>query len=168
VKDKYIDLLAILPSNEVVEGLVNNFFLEANWFFMVLEPHYFKAKLNQWLDLGGYPSKLEVDQIPPELHYFPALLFQVSAVSLQILPLGTDFAKSNALSDFAACDRLSEEYSSAGMEVARLLGKRTSSIDAVQYNLLRCVYLKNCSRGAESWHSLGDSIRYGHCCLVIT
>ncbi|KAK9323502.1 fungal-specific transcription factor domain-containing protein [Lipomyces orientalis] len=40
-----------------------------------------------------------------------------------------------------------------------ILGRHNSTVTAVQHDLLRALWLKNCSRATESWHSLGNAIR---------
>ncbi|KAK9313997.1 hypothetical protein V1522DRAFT_438057 [Lipomyces starkeyi] len=40
-----------------------------------------------------------------------------------------------------------------------ILGRHNSTVTAVQHDLMRALWLKNCSRATESWHSLGNAIR---------
>ena len=160
MEDRLRGLVKQLPSNIIAKELVDVFFSEANWYFGVLERHYFDKLHNAWyavsdvmLPKGGFGNILR------DLQYFPALLFQVLAVALQYLPPNTASAKALHLEDPAVCDRLSQEYSRLGMDIMALLGRHNSSLTAVQQDLMRALWLKNCSRGTESWYSLGDAIR---------
>jgi hypothetical protein len=160
MEGRFRGLVKQLPSNTIAEELVNVFFSEANWYFGVLERHYFDKLHNSWHALSdAMPPKGEFGNILRDLQYFPALLFQVLAVALQYLPPNTASARVLHLKDPAACDRLSQEYSRLGMDIMALLGRHNSSPTAVQQDLMRALWLKNCSRGTESWYSLGDAIR---------
>jgi len=160
MEDRFRGLVKQLPSNTIAKELVDVFFSEANWYFGVLERHYFDKLHNSWHTVSGaMPTKGEFGNILRDLQYFPALLFQVLAVALQYLPPNTASARVLHLEDPAACDRLSQEYSRLGMDIMTLLGRHNSSLTAVQQDLMRALWLKNCSRGTESWYSLGDAIR---------
>lgn len=160
-KDQYQNLVAKIPSDVVIDDLARNFFTEANWYFMVLEEYYFKSTLSNWLSQRQNPTGLDLDHLPRELHYFSALLCQVLAISLQILPPATESSRVLGLDDFDACDKMSLDYSTMGVDIIRLLGRNNSTLDGVHHDLLRCVWIKNCSRGTEAWYSLGDAIRCG-------
>lgn len=40
-----------------------------------------------------------------------------------------------------------------------VLGRHRPTMTAVQHDLTRALWLKDCGRGTESWHSLSNSIR---------
>lgn len=61
------------------------------------------------------------------------------------------------------CDRLAHEYGKIGMEIMSLLGRHSSTLTAVEHDLLRSGWLKNYSRGTEAWHLLGSAIRFVIC-----
>ena len=160
MEDRFRSLLKQLPSNIIAKELVDVFFSEANWYFGVLDRYYFDKLHISWHAVSdAMPPKGEFGNILRDLQYFPALLFQVLAVALQYLPPNTASARVLHLEDPAACDRLSQEYSGLGMDIMALLGRHNSSLTAVQQDLMRALWLKNCSRGTESWYSLGDAIR---------
>ena len=154
--DRLHSLVNQLPPRPVAEALVDVFFSEANWYFLVLERYYFNSLYSSWLaDTHIY----DIGRLPLAEQCFPALFFQVLAVALQFLPLNTAVSKVLHLQDYNACDRLSEKYSSAGAEIMQLLGRHKPTLTAVQADLMRAVWLKNCSRGTESWYSMADAIR---------
>jgi hypothetical protein len=159
-KDKFRNLVSQLPPHLVIIELVGSFFTEANWYFLVLERYYFDKLHSSWLVVSDIVSKQgDLENLSPNLQYFPALLFQVLAVALQFLPPDTASARTLHLEDSTACDQLSEEYSRIGMDIMTLLGRHNSTLTAVQHDLMRALWLKNCSRGTESWYSLGNAIR---------
>jgi hypothetical protein len=102
---------------------------------------------------------MNIQGISRDLQYFPALLFQVLAVALQFLPPGTSSARILQIEDVSARDILSQRYSTIGMEVVAILGRHNTTLTAIQHDLMRALWLKNCSRGMESWYSLGTAIR---------
>lgn len=87
-------------------------------------------------------------------------LFQCLALSLQFQPL--DFDCSLDSLKYAAgmsFDDLASDYSESGMSIMALLGKRHTTLVAVQAGFLRTSFLKNCGMIPESWHSLSQTIR---------
>jgi hypothetical protein len=159
MEDKVRNLVNELPPDHVAKELVENFFSEANWFFLVLERYYFTNLHSSWLVLRNIASRGHLGNLPHELQYFLALLFQVLAVALQFLPPNTESSNVLDLENSRACDQLSQKYSKIGMEIMQLLGRHNSALTAVQHDLMRALWLKNCCRGTESWYSLGDAIR---------
>ena len=157
-KAKIQALIAKLPPRPVVEALTSFFFDAVNWHYFILERVYFDSLLSRWpptdrMEAVGY---LTVAELSMELRYFPTLLFQVIALSLQFVPNDWD-----ALAELpTARDSAAQVYSDLGHELLSLLGRPGLSITAVQADFLRSSWLKNCGRGIESWHMLGSAIRF--------
>lgn len=149
-----------LPPPLLAMQLVTSYFTEANWYSLILERYYFDQLHGSWLAVSDTIFKgYNLESLSRDLQYFPALLFQILAVALQSLPPGTTCASTLHLEDTNSRDRLSQEYSKRGMDIMDSLGRHDSTITAVQHDLLRAKWLKNRSRGTESWYSLGTAIR---------
>ena len=131
-----------------------------NCYFGILEKYYFEKLYNSWYTAdddmirdGNFECLL------PDLYHFPALLHQVLAVALQFLPPDMPTARISKVEDFRNNYRLSQKYSERGMEIMTLLGRHNPTIAAVEHDLMRSLWLKNCSRGKEAWHTLSSAIR---------
>lgn len=145
-----------LPSDSITTSLVDVYFTEANWWFMVLERYYFTRLFQLWLDTGAKSVKhRNIQSLSRDLQYFPGLLFQVIAVALQFLPANHPLQhhKNQDL------ELESQKYSRMGVEIINLLGNQNCTITSVEFGLMRCLWLKNCSRGNEAWYTLGNTIR---------
>ncbi|KAL6826486.1 hypothetical protein V8C40DRAFT_216562 [Trichoderma camerunense] len=149
--------VAKLPPRSVTEALVDFFFDEVNWHYFILERLYFNDLFSRWPPKERTePVKyLKPTQLSTELRYFPSLLFQVIALSLQFLPPDWDVLPKPSLRALAT----SRTYSDLGDELLHFLGRPGFAIATVQADFLRSSWLKNCGRGVESWHAVGNSIR---------
>lgn len=151
-------LIAELPSRPVIEALIDFFFDEVNWHYFILERFYFDSLLSRWppAEETEAVSYLTTVELSMEIRYFPALLFQVLALSLQFVPAEWDI-----LAKLPAT-RVSgpRTYSDLGDELLLLLGRPGLALTAVQANFLRSSWLKNCGQGIESWHTVGAAIRF--------
>lgn len=149
-------LIAKLPPRTVIEALVKVFFDEVNSHYFILEQFYFDELFSRW------PSKeviepvkhLNFTQLSTELRYFPSLLFQVIALSIQFLP--PDWNLSSGVSYELSTSRT---YSDLGDRLLYLLERPGLAITAVQADFLRSSWLKNCGRAVEAWHTVGYAIR---------
>jgi hypothetical protein len=90
-----------------------------------------------------------------ELQYYPAVLFQVLALTLQFLSPDEPVLSKLSTNELSS----PQEYSDMGEELLSLLGRQAATVAAVQADFLRSSWLKNCGRGVESWHTLGRAIR---------
>lgn len=154
------DLCAMVPSQAVTEELIQVYFSEANWYFALLEKHYFERLYSSWYALHNYTGEnLHSEQLSRDLLYFPALIFQVLAVALQFAPLDLPSVQALGADDLARRDCISSDFSTRGMDIARIVGGHDPSIVAVQNDIMRALWLKNSSRGREAWHMLGSAIR---------
>lgn len=167
LRHKFLSLVVQLPSESIISELIDSFFSEVHWYFKVLEEHYFRNLLKSWQDIRNtLLGQSDLGSISRDLQYFPALLFQTLAISLQFLPPNTEISKVLHLKTLLDCDRLSHEYSKIGMEIMCLLGRHSSTMTAIEHDLLRSSWLKNYSRGTEAWHLLGSAIRFVIICLI--
>jgi hypothetical protein len=105
------------------------------------------------MEAVSYLTKAELSM---EIRYFPTLLFQVIALSLQFVPSGWDVLAKLPTSRLSA----SQMYSDLGDELLSLLGRTGLALSAVQADFLRSSWLKNCGRGIEAWHTVGSAIRF--------
>ena len=128
---------------------------------MIIERYYFDKLFNALNASSSTDPRSPMSECDPaELRCFPALMFQLLAVSLQFASLDTPASRSLNLSDSEAYDRLSEHYSNKGEELINSLEKRRANLASIMHDLLRVTWLKNCSRGVEAWYPLGTAIRF--------
>ncbi|KAK1238934.1 hypothetical protein MKX08_005995 [Trichoderma sp. CBMAI-0020] len=150
------NLVAKLPPRMAIEALVNLFFDDVNSHYFILEKYYFNELFSRW------PPKEDIEpvkyltsvQLSTEIRYFPALLFQVIALSLQFLP--PDW---NGPSGSSYVLSTSRTYSDLGDRLLYLLGRPGLAITAIQADFLRSSWLKNCGQAVEAWHTVGYAIR---------
>ncbi|KAJ5301966.1 hypothetical protein N7508_006829 [Penicillium antarcticum] len=150
-------LLSKLPPRPVLQTLIDLFFTEVNWHYFILDRFYFDDLFSRWpiseeLEPVGY---LSLDELSRELCYFPAVLFQVTCLTLQFLPseqIETARVSANDLAN-------SQSYSDIGDQLLSNLGRPGAALSGVQAEFLRASCLKNAGRGTEAWHALGNAIR---------
>lgn len=160
LKDKFSTTIVLLPEPKTKSELINVFFVEANSHIGVLDQYFFHKAESAWNSVSDALSNcLKIEGIPRDVLYFPAVLFQVLAVSLQYLTLDSPAAKLLHLDNYEEIDELSLSYTHYGMDIMKLLGRHSPTVMSVQHDLMRAFWLKNCSCGTESWYILGDAIR---------
>jgi hypothetical protein len=162
LKEKYKSLIRQLPSKPYIEKLVATFFREVNWQYYPLDEGTFRDNLKSWHNLSFSTLNKGPLELPPDLQFFPGLLFQILALALQYQP--TDHDPSLDSLKYAAAmsfDDLASDYSESGCQLLCLLGKRNTTLITVQAGFLRTAYLKNGGMITESWHSLSQTIRDG-------
>lgn len=149
-------LASQLPGRSVIEELVTVFFSDINWHYFILEKYYFDDLFSHWLGTAPRSIKyISPEKLSQELEYFPALLFQIIALTVQFLPpdapvLGRLFHNEPVFS---------QKFSDIGEHLMTLLGREGVTITAVEADFLRSSWLKNFGRGIAAWHSLGNAIR---------
>ncbi len=143
-RERYKSLIRQLPARTYIDTLVNIYFADFNWQYFALDRDVFDKQLAEWYSLpfnllsGAGPSALS-----PDLRAFPALLFQVLATALLVLPSGPDptfdslkYAGNMSFEDLAL------DYSESGVAILSLLGKRQMSLTTVLAGFLRAAFLK--------------------------
>jgi hypothetical protein len=157
LKNNAHTLISKLPPKSVTRELVAVFFTEVNWHYFILERFYFDDLFIHWQVAKADPVKyLSPQDLSRELPYFPAVIFQVVALTLQFLPPDAPILSQLSPNELAP----SQGYSDMGEELLLLLGRQGVALTGVQADFLRSAWLKNCGRGIESWHTLGNAIRY--------
>ncbi|KAK9350789.1 hypothetical protein V1523DRAFT_398937 [Lipomyces doorenjongii] len=98
---------------------------DVNWHYFILEKFYFDDLFSHWFNasLEPAPSYLNSDDFYQELRYFPVLLLQVMALSVQFLPPDSEIITNIAGGE----TNLSQRYSDMGLELIDLLGVQGSS-----------------------------------------
>ncbi|KAE9363060.1 hypothetical protein N431DRAFT_423485 [Stipitochalara longipes BDJ] len=161
--DRYWSIVADLPSPAVVNELIEVFFSEVNWYYSLLERHYFDELQKSWLETTGYSNgtliRLPMKGLPRNQLHFPTLLFQIVAIALEFLPSDASSLKFLSIGNDTVRHCLSNHYSSKGMDIMDILGRYHATLTSVQQDLLRSLWLKVFGRGSESWHALGNAVR---------
>jgi hypothetical protein len=158
-KERYQKLIAKLPEKDVVTDLVNIFITELNDWALVIEQHFFDEALSEWESASEFIASGRLNQIQHDTIQFPALLFQLLAVGLQIAPPESKSSKLLCLDGSGARENLSLKYSQLGRSIMELMGKNHPTITSVQHDFLLGLWLKNCSQGTESWRVLNSAVR---------
>lgn len=130
----------------------------------MVERTYFDKLYLQWGAVSTSPSsRTNFKSFSRKLQYFPALLFQLFALTLQFVEVGEDGPSLASLTeivdDMSACEDVSYKYSDIGTELLSLLGRHKTDSVAVQAYILRAAFLKNFGHGVEAWYVIGDAIR---------
>ena len=160
LKDKYKSCIRQLPSKQHVESLVLTYFKESNCQYYPLDEGIFRDQMKSWYSLPFATLNKGPLELPGDMQFFPALLFQILASALQFQPPGYDAAlDSLKYAPGMTFDDLASDYSESGQQILLLLGKRQTTLVTVQAGFLRTQYMKNCGMVPESWHHLSQTIR---------
>ncbi|KAF5659709.1 oleate activated transcription factor 3 [Fusarium circinatum] len=161
LREKYKALIRQLPARNYIEKLVEMYMRGFNWQYYPIDPDIFYAQLDEWNSL---PFSVFSDVGPrglnPELRAFPAVVFQIIATALLLLPEKPDstfdslkFAGGMRFEDLAV------EYSESGQAVLDLLGKKNLSLSTVQAQFLRASFHKFTAKVTDAWHTIAIAIR---------
>lgn len=171
---EYQVLISQLPAEAVIVDIADIFFSEADWYFCVLDRPYYEELWSLWKARAwtrsikqhqrpSHPTIKGVKTVfvrdPAEIRYFPAMLFQMLALTLHFLPSHCITRDLMNLTDQIGTDKLSKTWSDAGHGLMAVLGRIDSPMTACLADLLRCTWLKNSGLGSHSWHVLSDAVR---------
>ncbi|KJZ80333.1 hypothetical protein HIM_00183 [Hirsutella minnesotensis 3608] len=161
VQEKYKGLVRQLPARPYVNKLIDIFLSRFNWQYDFVQPDIFIRQLDEWNRLPfGVLSREGPEGLSPDLRVFPAVLFQVAAMSLLLVSeTEPSMLRGVKYTDGMTFDELAGEYSEAGATIVTLLGKTSLSVTTVQAEFLRASYLKFTAKVTESWHAIGMAVR---------
>ncbi|KAK5997140.1 hypothetical protein PT974_02493 [Cladobotryum mycophilum] len=161
VKEKYKGLIRLLPAKTYLDQLIDMFFKEFNKQYYLVDPAVFRRLFEEWNNL---PFKLLSTEGPqalsPELRVFPAMMFQMVATALLILP-ETSHPVFDALkyAGNMTFEDLAMDFSESGVSVVNLFGKKNLTLTTVRAHFLRAAFLKYTGGVTESWHTLSVAIK---------
>jgi hypothetical protein len=160
LKERYKSLVRLLPAKNFVDQLLVTFFEEVNWHYSSVDKDLFMEQLQNWNKVSFSVLNRGPQDLPGDIRYFPALLFQVLALALQFQPPEYDPTLDSLkyVSDMSL-DDLATDYSESGIAILSLFGKRDLNLVTIQAGFLRTSFLKYSGFITESWHSLGQTIR---------
>lgn len=150
--ERYILLVKQLPARGYIEKLAEFYFRQINWQYYALDEGAFRHQLQAWYLLDLQTSATGIfDHLSADLRAFPALLFELAAISLLLMTPEASIA----FGDFKPIDSISSEtmaveYSESGVEILRLLGKRQVSLTTVFSDFLRVAFLKYLGQVTEA------------------
>ena len=153
-------LVGNLPSTAIIRELCDVFFGQANWYFSAIDKFYFDQAhrlWSQWWDASA--TAVEQEAFADNL-CFPALLFQILAIAVQFTPPNSAVEQNTRRPNAPSLDELSKHFSDTGERILSTLRRHVQALTAIQADLMRCAWLKNCGRGSESWYALGNAVRY--------
>jgi hypothetical protein len=152
IRERYKSLIRQLPAKVYIDKLVDVYFKEFNWQYYPLDQDLFLEQLTEWNKLPfNIFSTMGPQALTPDMRVFPALLFQVLACALLILPAGSEEAfESLKYAGNMTFEDLSVDYSESGMAVLSLLGKRQITLTTVQAGFMRAAVLKYMAKVTES------------------
>jgi hypothetical protein len=153
----YLAIRAQLPIKKIRRALIDTYFNECNWYFGLLERHYFDTWQAEWDVLDATSSSST--GLSMSCWRFTGLIFQLLAVALQFLePQAHCTEMLDIVSDTSRV-ALSRRFSENAVQVFELAGRYGADLVGVHHSLLRAFWLKNAGCGKEAWFSVGESIR---------
>lgn len=161
LREKYKGLIRQLPAKVYVDKLVDLFLRSLNWQYYTIDTDIFRKQLEEWHNLPfKVLSTVGPRGLSPSLRAFPAVLFQVIATALLLLPERPDpvfdalkYVGSMRFEDLAV------EYSDTGAAIVDLLGKKNVSLETVQAQFLRASFFKYTAKVTEAWHAISVAVR---------
>ncbi|KAL6913457.1 hypothetical protein FSHL1_011133 [Fusarium sambucinum] len=161
LREKYKAIIRQLPARDYIDKLVEMYLHSFNWQYYAIDPDIFYTQLQEWNSLPfSIFSDIGPRGLNPELQAFPAVVFQIIATALLLLPERSDptfdslkFAGGMSFEDLAI------EYSESGQEVVDLLGKKHLSLATVQAQFLRASFHKFTAKVTDAWHTISVAIR---------
>lgn len=160
MKERFRGLIRQLPAKSYMDKLIPMYFSKFNYQYYALDPSIFDEQLAQWHAL---PFKLLSTQGPaalsPDLKVFPAVLFQIIAIALLIIPEGDAEFEGLKYAGNMTFEDLALDYSESGVSMVGLFEKKDLSLTTIQAEFLRASFLKFTAHVTESWHAVSTAIK---------
>lgn len=161
LREKYKGLIRQLPAKIYIDKLVELFLRSLNWQYYTIDTDIFRKQLEEWNSLPfKVLSTVGPRGLSPSLRAFPAVLFQVIATALLLLPERPDpvfdalkYVGTMRFEDLAA------EYSDTGAAIIDLLGKKHVSLETVQAQFLRASFFKYTAKVTEAVSRVHQIVR---------
>jgi hypothetical protein len=161
LRAEYYGYVRRIPPAPICEVLFQILFGGVIQLNSALDETIFREQLGRWRGIA-YDTLLNhgPENLPDELRYFPALIFQVLALALQFVP-ATQHSQLDELK-FAPSQtfaQLSREYTDCGVAITGILVKSKPTLVAVQQNFLRDWWLMNNGDLVQAWNHSGQTVK---------
>lgn len=162
LREKYKSLIRHLPAKSYVDQLVSVYFKEVNWHYHVIEEDEFLRMVNSWSQIPFEVfQKTGPLDLSPDMRVFPALLFQILATVLLVVPdeprgpfESLKYVGTMSLRDLAV------DYSESGTALLSLVGSTHVTITTVQAGMIRAMLSAYLADILGSWNALGETITH--------
>lgn len=144
IREKYKGLVRQLPAKTYVDRLVGMYFKDLHHVYNFLDQSIFSEQLDEWNRLP-FALLSTPERLPPRMRFFPALLFQILATALLLLPPpGTPDPVFDALKYAGGMtfENLATDYSESGAAIVNLFGKSALDEVTVQAQFIRALFQK--------------------------
>ena len=150
-----------LPPRPHCELLFQHYFANINHINAGVDEVFFREQLERWWSiayevlLNNGPGK-----IPEDIRWFPALIFQILAVTLQAMPASynpkIDELKFGPSQTF---EQLSLEYTECGVAMSMLLSRSKLTLVSLQHGFMRVWWMVNAGDLMRGWETSGGVIK---------
>lgn len=143
IREKYKGLVRQLPAKTYMDRLVGMYFHDLHHQYNFIDKDVFFEQLEEWNTLPF--AKLSAPEtLRPAMRFFPALLFQILATSLLLLPPGTPDPVFDSLKYAGGMtfEDLATDYSDSGAAIVNLFGKSALDEVTVQAQFIRALFQK--------------------------
>lgn len=154
----YKAYLRQLPPSFIIDKLATNFVNNVNWQYNPLDVVTFIQEKARWDALPYADLSKDIQAFPTETRFFPAVLFQVLALSLLYWDLNDKSLEFLKYKSDMTLEDVAREYSEGGVALLSALAKGGLPRSGIQARFLRTLFLKTTGKVVESWHSLGETI----------
>ncbi|KAM3560576.1 hypothetical protein MY1884_002832 [Beauveria asiatica] len=160
IREKYKSLARQLPAKTYVDRLVGMYFKDLHHPYNFLDQSIFFEQLDEWNRLP-FALLSTPERLLPRMRFFPALLFQILAMALLLLPPGTPSPVFDALKYAGGMtfENLATDYSDSGAAIVNLFGKSALDEVTVQAQFIRALFQKYTAHVIECWHGIAAAIR---------
>ncbi len=143
IREKYKGLVRQLPAKTYIDRLVSMYFEDLHHQYNFIDQKIFFEQLEEWNQL---PFQLlsSPEELRPAMRFFPALLFQILATALLLLPPGTPDPVFDSLKYAGGMtfENLATDYSDSGAAIVNLFGKNALDEVTVQAQFIRALFQK--------------------------
>jgi hypothetical protein len=166
----YYGYVRRIPAMAHCTVLFRYFFDEVNPIHSTLDEIIFGEQLKRWWSLAhGSLLQKGMEGLPLDIRSFPALIFQVLALTLQFVPSTYElsmeelkFGPSQTLTE------LSVEYHDCGLSLTQIVGRSPLTFIGVQNSSLIDLWLMNTGDLMRAWTHSGQTARYDEVNLFFT
>ncbi|EGX91098.1 Fungal transcriptional regulatory protein [Cordyceps militaris CM01] len=160
IREKYKGLVRQLPAKTYIDRLVSMYFEDLHHQYNFVDQDTFFEQLDEWNRLP-FTLLSSPEGLRPAMRFFPALLFQILATALLLLPPGTPDPVFDSLKYAGGMtfENLATDYSDSGAAIVNLFGKNALDEVTVQAQFIRALFQKYTARVIECWHGIAAAIR---------